>query len=127
LCELLGDVPNDPRGELRWCLSKLRTVLDEPGRNRLSARNEAISLDLGDCTVDAQQVEAAMGNGVTQLERAEVDRLCALMIGDFLEGLDLHRSPQLDRWIPMQRRRYRTFHAGLLERMAELLADDPHD
>ena len=24
LCELLWDVPNDPRGELRWCLSKLR-------------------------------------------------------------------------------------------------------
>ena len=127
LCELLGDVPNDPRGELRWCLSKLRAVLDEPGRNRLSARNEVISLDLGDCTVDAQQVEAAMGNGVNLLERAEVDRLCALMIGDFLEGLDLHRSPQLDHWISMQRRRYRTFHAGLLERMAELLADDPHD
>ena len=31
LCELLWDVPNDPRGELRWCLSKLRGVLDEPG------------------------------------------------------------------------------------------------
>ncbi|TAH50653.1 MAG: transcriptional regulator, partial [Betaproteobacteria bacterium] len=30
LCELLWDVPNDPRGELRWCLSKMRHVLDEP-------------------------------------------------------------------------------------------------
>ncbi|MGE0238921.1 MAG: transcriptional regulator, partial [Parvibaculaceae bacterium] len=27
LCELLWDVPNDPRGELRWCLSKLRKLL----------------------------------------------------------------------------------------------------
>jgi DNA-binding SARP family transcriptional activator len=24
ICELLWDVPNDPRGELRWCLSKIR-------------------------------------------------------------------------------------------------------
>ncbi len=24
LCELLWDGPDDPRGELRWCLSKLR-------------------------------------------------------------------------------------------------------
>ena len=32
LCELLWDVPNDPRGELRWCLSKDARVLDEPGR-----------------------------------------------------------------------------------------------
>jgi len=32
LCELLWDVPNDPRGELRWCLSKLRAALDEPSQ-----------------------------------------------------------------------------------------------
>ena len=24
LCELFWDVPDDPRGELRWCLSKIR-------------------------------------------------------------------------------------------------------
>ena len=28
ICELLWDVPNDPRGELRWCLSKIRGLLD---------------------------------------------------------------------------------------------------
>ena len=32
LCELLWDIPNDPRGELRWCLSKARALLDDPGR-----------------------------------------------------------------------------------------------
>jgi DNA-binding SARP family transcriptional activator len=37
LCELLWDLPDDPRGELRWCLSKLRGVLDEPGRPRVVA------------------------------------------------------------------------------------------
>ena len=26
LCDLLWDVPNDPCGELRWCLSKLRAA-----------------------------------------------------------------------------------------------------
>lgn len=30
LCELLWDIPNDPRGELRWCLSKLRPCLTNP-------------------------------------------------------------------------------------------------
>src|SRR5690349_14925108 len=29
LCDLLWDVPNDPRGELRWCLSKVRTVIGD--------------------------------------------------------------------------------------------------
>ena len=35
LCELFGDIPSDPRGELRWCLSKARSVLDEPARRRI--------------------------------------------------------------------------------------------
>jgi len=35
LCELLWALPGDPRGELRWCLSKARSVLDEPGRRRV--------------------------------------------------------------------------------------------
>ena len=29
LCELLWDVPTDPRGELRWCLSKIRRLVDD--------------------------------------------------------------------------------------------------
>src|SRR5215813_5533131 len=35
LCELLWDVPNDPRGELRWCLSKIRSLVDAPSRPRV--------------------------------------------------------------------------------------------
>src|SRR3712207_4799578 len=38
LCELLWDVPDDPRGELRWCLSRVRSVLDAPGRRRVETR-----------------------------------------------------------------------------------------
>ena len=39
LCDLLWDVPNDPRGELRRCLTTLRHVLDEP-RRRESGRHK---------------------------------------------------------------------------------------
>ena len=46
LCELLWDVPNDPRGELRWCLSKLRSIVDEPGRRRVETAGDAVRLDL---------------------------------------------------------------------------------
>ena len=29
LCELLWEVPDDPRGSLRWSLSKLRQLVDD--------------------------------------------------------------------------------------------------
>ncbi|RUW78939.1 transcriptional regulator, partial [Mesorhizobium sp. M1E.F.Ca.ET.063.01.1.1] len=53
LCELLWDVPNDPRGELRWCLSKLRAALDEPDLRRVETEGDAVALRLADTRVDA--------------------------------------------------------------------------
>lgn len=127
LCELLGDVPNDPKGELRWCLSKLRAILDEPDRTRVSSRSDMISIDLTDCFVDAVQVEAAARAGFETLDADGLRSLHELFVGDFLEGLELHRSPQLDHWLVTQRSRYRASHAALLERLVELLPNDPRE
>ena len=67
LCELLWDVPNDPRGELRWCLSKIRSLVDEPGRRRVDTRGDTVALDLADCFVDAIEVAAATREGIETL------------------------------------------------------------
>ena len=63
LCELLWDVPDDPRGELRWCLSKIRRVLDEPGRRRVETGDDTVRLDLGDCVVDVIEIGAGHAGG----------------------------------------------------------------
>src|SRR5262245_20153858 len=60
LCNLLWDVPNDPRGELRWCLSKLRSLLDDAERRRVVAvESDRIALDLSDAVVDALEIDRA--------------------------------------------------------------------
>src|SRR4029077_405812 len=59
LCELLWDVPNDPRGELRWCLSKIRGLIDEPGRPRVDTQADTVRLDLADSRVDAIEIARA--------------------------------------------------------------------
>src|SRR5215475_9297697 len=45
LCELLWDVADDPRGELRWCLTKLRPLIDGPTTKRLVADRENVWID----------------------------------------------------------------------------------
>jgi hypothetical protein len=75
LCELLFDLPSDPRGELRWCLSKLRGVLDAPDRTRIITADDSISLDLDGCSVDALEVVAALRAGLASLPS---ERLAAL-------------------------------------------------
>ena len=66
VCELLWDIPNDPRGELRWCLSKIRGLLDDR-RKRVIADGSTIRLDLTDCTVDTLEVTRAPEHGIQKL------------------------------------------------------------
>lgn len=122
LCELLWEMPSDPRGELRWCLSKLRRLLDEPEHSRVVAEDDLLSLDLTLCRVDA--AEMAAENFAAQ----PVDRLMALADlyrGDFLEGLALDHCPSFDNWLLAERRRFRALHVALLECIVGKL--DPAD
>src|SRR5262245_42910397 len=124
LCELLWDVPNDPRGELRWCLSKVRGLVDEPGRRRVETRAETVRLDLADCGVDAVDVAGAIESGVETLALDQQRTLAGLFKGDFLDGLEVDRSPSFNGWLIAQRRRFRGCHAALLEQLVRSVPDD---
>jgi DNA-binding SARP family transcriptional activator len=123
LCELLWDVPNDPRGELRWCLSKIRGLLDEPGRRRVVTLDDAIGLDLGDCFVDALEIDRASREGIGTLAPDRLRTLLVLFAGDFLDGLEIDRSPAFEGWLAAQRRRLRSCNAEVLEHLAGCAPD----
>ncbi|WP_328824891.1 transcriptional regulator [Mesorhizobium neociceri] len=127
LCELLWDVPNDPRGELRWCLSKLRAVLDEPGRRRIETADDTIALDLDGVSVDVLDVASAAAAGIEALEPARLQALSRLFVGDFLEGLEIDRSPLFNNWLTAQRRRFGSCHAAILEYLVKTLPADSDD
>src|SRR6185436_19387803 len=96
LCDLLWDVPNDPRGELRWCLSKLRGLLDDVDRRRVIASiSDGIQLDLSDCDVDAIEVDRLVKSGVGQATRERLVEVCDRIGGDLLDGTELDDSPEL--------------------------------
>lgn len=118
LCELLWDVPNDPRGELRWYLSKLRAALDTPVRRRVETRGDTVALDLDGCLVDALDVTRAAAQGIGTLDRERLRALSELFAGDLLDGLELERSPLFDSWLIAQRRRFQAYHAAVLEQLA---------
>src|SRR6476469_8806264 len=103
LCELFWDVADDPRSELRWCLSKLRPLIDTPATTRLIADREAVRIDTSSLNVDAislvQSAKEALSGGTPEV----LQSLRALFCGDFLEGFSLHRAPQFDNWLTGQR------------------------
>jgi DNA-binding SARP family transcriptional activator len=124
VCELLWDVPNDPRGELRWCLSKIRGLVDEKGRKRVIADGNSIRLDLTDCVVDTLEVTRAPEHGIQKLGVERQRDLAKMFGGELLEGLEIARSPMFDAWITAERRRFRGIQTVLLENLARAL---PHD
>jgi TolB-like protein/DNA-binding SARP family transcriptional activator/Flp pilus assembly protein TadD len=124
LCELLWDAPNDPRGELRWCLSKARGILDRPDRQAVQTRGDMVALDLAACSVDAVEVARAIDKGLDNYTRNELDKLCSMFAGDFLDGLEIDRSPQFQGWLVAQRRRFRGCQTALLEHLAGSAPDD---
>lgn len=124
LCELLWDVPNDPRGELRWCLSKIRGVVDEPGRPRVQTSADSVWLDLADCIVDAVEIARAAREGFETIAPERLRTLAAFLAGDFLAGLEIERSPAFCGWLTAQRRRFRGCQAALLEHLVGRAPDD---
>ncbi len=117
LCELLWDIPNDPRGELRWSLSKLRGVLEAGDRPRVVARGDALQLDLTDCDVDALTLARAMDEGVERFGMGALRELGSQFAGDFAEGLAVDRNPEFESWLGTQRRQFREFHIAVLEKL----------
>lgn len=124
LCELLWDVPNDPRGELRWCLSKLRGALDTPDRRRVITQGDTVALDLEGCHVDALEVGRAAARGIGTLDMEQLKGLAKHFAGDLLDGLAIERSPLFDSWLVAQRRRFHAYHAAVLEQLVASLPAD---
>lgn len=121
LCELLWEVPNDPRGELRWSLSKLRGVLDEEGHARVEANGDSVRLELSGCDVDVARVA---GLATPQsLTTTQLRELCELFRGPFGEGLELERNPQFGHWLGGQRRRFHAAHVSLLRELSRRMQD----
>ncbi len=115
LSDLLFEDVSDPRGELRWCLSKLRGVLGA----RIDSRDGSVRLDLADCFVDAHEIQDACKAGIATMAPERARELLAHFSGTFLEGLQMDNCPEIAGWLLTQRRRFQAWHVALLERLAD--------
>ncbi|MGF9758046.1 transcriptional regulator [Microvirga sp. 0TCS3.31] len=121
LCELLWDVPNDPRGELRWCLSKIRRIVGDAGR--VTSEGDTVSLDLSGCHVDALQLDGMARQGIALHALPALRKMADGFAGEFLDGFALDRSPAFNAWLVAQRRHYRGIQTGVLEHLVDHLEE----
>lgn len=123
LCDLLWDGPGDPRGELRWCLSKLRGLVDDADGVRLRSSEGTVWLDSKLTMIDACEIQAALA-AAKPLDRSIVAGLLSRFAGGFAEGLEVERCPVFEAWLAAQRRRFLDARIALLQRLAAIGTDD---
>src|SRR5690606_31806573 len=103
LCELLWEIPDDPRGALRWSLSKIRRLLDEPGRPRVLADRNGVEIDISDVAIDVCELQALVRDGLAEAPAGELEAAAARFRGNFLEGLEFSGFHQFHAWCVAER------------------------
>jgi pimeloyl-ACP methyl ester carboxylesterase len=117
LCEVLWEVPDDPRAALRWSLNKLRPLVNDGASERLVADRERVALQIVDLDIDIRAVEARLDQpALTAEELAEIaDRLEEPL----LDGLDIPNQQLFQRWLAAEREETRALRMRALERLAQ--------
>lgn len=115
LCGLLWDIPDDPRGALRWSLSKLRGVIDDE-RIRLQADRDSVQLDCSDLDVDWRRLAAIGTEDIRKIETGVLNRASALQ-GNLLADLELPRCDGFQAWLVAVREDVRRWQAAILREL----------
>ena len=128
LCNLFWDVPDDPRASLRWSLSRLRSLVDEPGRERIVADREYVLFDPEGAAIDLFDIRRELAGGANALPTGRLLELAEQFRGELLEGLAIPDYRDFEVWLLTERETARRTRASLLRVLVNRLqADAPQE
>jgi DNA-binding SARP family transcriptional activator len=125
LCELLWEIPDDPRGSLRWSLSKLRRLVDDDGCPRIVADRASVGFDASDVAIDIVTLKNVADTDLEAQGSEALEQAAARYGGHFLEGLELANFHEFDAWAVAERELATRAQARILEALTRRLAADP--
>lgn len=126
LCELLWDLPDDPRGALRWSLSKLRSALSPFVDGVIAADRERAWVEVGTIDLDISQDRALLDNAAIPA-LADLESAAARLRQPLLAGLDLPAQPTFQAWLTAERDAASALRKKLLTLIAHRLQDSPDE
>jgi len=125
LCEILWEVPDDPRGALRWSLSKLRPIVDGQGCKRLVADRDRVAFEVNGADVDLLGLRELSARGLEAASLEDLARAACRFEGPFLEGLDLPDCVQFLAWCLGEREQARALNVAVLKTLIARTRDTP--
>jgi DNA-binding SARP family transcriptional activator/tetratricopeptide (TPR) repeat protein len=125
LCSLLWDVADDPRGALRWSLSKLRGLVNESDAEHIVATRDSVRFDQNGSYIDIFAIKKRLTQGVESISTDELEDLVKEFRGEFLEGLELSDFHDFQAWCVAEREQARSFHTKLLSTLVDRFQSQP--
>lgn len=125
LCELLWEMPDDPRGSLRWSLSKLRRLVDDEECQRIAADRSQVRFDATGVEIDVLSLRSLARNGFTDVSLEALEQAANRFSGHFLEGLELSNFPEFHAWCIAERELNSGAQTDLLNEIVERKRDEP--
>lgn len=126
LTEVFWDVPDDPKGALRWSLSKIRQILNDEDTERLKADRERVFIDHSTMSIDLNEkmkIVTAEDSSIEQI-KAALEYLNTQLL---LEGLELPEHTTYMLWLRSEREKIRKFvdtHSTKVINHPDLKPDD---
>lgn len=117
LCEMFWDTPHDPKGSLRWALSRLRNCLSESPRQRLVADRETITFNMKGLTSPLDHMKTRLDS--LRLDISELREIKSDLSKTFLDGVDLPNLSQFSLWLSEQRTEVSRLKGQVLKRNLE--------
>jgi pimeloyl-ACP methyl ester carboxylesterase/DNA-binding SARP family transcriptional activator len=127
LSAMLWPVPDDPRGALRWSLSRLRPLVDEPGCLRIIADRDNVGFVADGVAVDILSLRRLARNGADAMSTDVLHEAIRSLERDFLEGLDLPECDEFQYWCIGEREETRRLRVRLLSALLARLEDQPEE
>ncbi|WP_246684748.1 alpha/beta hydrolase [Mesorhizobium sp. B2-7-1] len=121
LCEIFWDIPDDPRGALRWSLSKIRQVLGDD-ESALATDRNAVALNL---ETDHARLAPLVKADLSSRSTEELEAALASIRGCFLADLSLERCFDYEAWRQAIASEVEIVELGILRELVERLADQP--
>ncbi|MFC4314113.1 ATP-binding protein [Steroidobacter flavus] len=125
LCEMFWDIPDDPRGSLRWSLSKLRRLVDDEAQPRIRADRNAVAFDPAGAIIDIDELKALSAADLEARPLETLEAAAHHYLGIPLEGLDLPDFQDFSAWRTAECDAVRRSQTHLLSTLIRRLADDP--
>lgn len=126
LCDLLWEGPDDPRGELRWSLAKIRPLLDSGGPICLKTDRSRVAFEPHDAVVDLATVRHLLAD-IPSAPLETLKAAIALFRGEFLDGLDLPACYRFQAWCLAERGAISALRLAALGALVARLSNRPEE